>query len=74
MCFRDDLANLRYLSLFIKEAMRMYSTVPFIGRVTDEPLTIDGLTIPVHSDIELNIDAINHRPDVWPDYEVLECY
>ena len=70
--FRDDLTSLKYQSLFIKEALRMYSIVPFISRTTDEHLTMGGLTIPVGSEIELNIDAINHRPDVWPDYEVID--
>ena len=50
--------------------MRMYSVVPVIGRLTDEPMTLDGVTIPANSVIELNIHAINHRPDVWPDYDV----
>ena len=52
----------------------MYSTVPLLARVSDEPLTIDGLTIPANSVIELNIDGINHRPDVWPDHEVTNCF
>lgn len=66
----DHLSSLTYLSLFIKEVMRMYSVVPVIGRLTDEPMTLDGVTIPANSVIELNIHAINHRPDVWPDYDV----
>ena len=68
--YRDDLSSLKYQSLFIKEVMRMYSIVPLIGRLTDEPMTFDGATIPANSIVELNIHVINHRKDVWPDHDV----
>ena len=48
----------------------MYSIVPLIGRLTDEPMSFDGIIVPADSIIELNIHAMNHRQDVWPDHEV----
>lgn len=51
----------------------MYSIVPLIGRRTAVPVTIDEITLPSGSAVEINIHAINHNPSVWPDYEVLQC-
>ena len=50
--------------------MRMYSIVPLIGRLTDEPMSFDGTIVPADSFLELNIHAMNHRQDVWPDHDV----
>lgn len=61
---------LKYMQCFLKEVMRMYSIVPITGRCLHEPLTIDGVTLPAGSSLEINIHAINHRPDVWSDHEV----
>ncbi|KAL4235446.1 hypothetical protein ACF0H5_007082 [Mactra antiquata] len=52
-----------------EETMRMYSIVPLIGRGLREPLTIDGVTLPAGTSVEINIHAINHRSDVWSDHE-----
>ncbi|KAK3084660.1 hypothetical protein FSP39_017089 [Pinctada imbricata] len=64
----DDIPNFKKLSMFIKEVMRMHSTVPLISRWLTKPLVIDGVEIPAGFSIDISIHAINHHPDVWPDH------
>ena len=68
--FSDDFPHLTYLAQFIKEVLRMYSIVPVIARLLDEPMTLDGATIPANTLVEINLHSINHRSDVWADYDV----
>lgn len=71
---REDLPSLKYMSMFLKEVMRMHSPVPFISRITSKPLTLDGVTIPANTKIDILIHAINHHPDIWPDNRVLKYH
>ena len=48
----------------------MYSIVPMLARVIDEPMTFDDVSIPTGSIVNVNIHAINHREDVWLDHDV----
>ncbi|XP_062570263.1 leukotriene-B4 omega-hydroxylase 3-like [Saccostrea cucullata] len=63
----EDLPSLKYMSMFLKEVMRMHTPVPFIGRVADKPLTLDGITIPAKTKIDILLHTINHHPDLWSD-------
>jgi cytochrome P450 len=35
-----DLADMKYLEMVIKEALRLYPSVPFVGRVLNEDVKI----------------------------------
>ena len=48
----------------------MYSIVPMLARVIDEPMTFNDVTIPTGSIVNVNIHAINHRKDLWLDHDV----
>lgn len=63
-----ELNNLNYLECVIKEAMRLYPSLPLIGRLSDEEIiTKDGLVIPKNSDIALSIFNIHRNEKCWPE-------
>ncbi|XP_061189752.1 cytochrome P450 4F2-like [Saccostrea echinata] len=64
----EDLNQLKYTAMFLKEVLRMHSPVPFISRWLTKPLVLDGVEIPAHFQVDILIHAINHHPDVWPDH------
>lgn len=61
----DHLSQLVYLDLVIKEVLRLYPPVAFIGRQTDEEVVIDGKKIPKGSDLSIFIYFINRHPELW---------
>ncbi|CAH1799266.1 unnamed protein product [Owenia fusiformis] len=63
----EDLANLNYLTLCIKEGMRLHSPVPFIGRITDKEIVLEGRKIPPGIRIDMNLYMVHHNPNVWGD-------
>ncbi|GFO26169.1 cytochrome p450 [Plakobranchus ocellatus] len=63
----DDLPNLTYLTMVIKEAMRLHSPVPFIQRILTEDMEIDGKMAPAGTLINIVIYNIHHNPVVWTD-------
>ena len=47
MCLiREDLSKLNYVTLCIKESLRLYTTVPFIGKLSSEDVVVNGYRIP----------------------------
>lgn len=60
--------------MFVKEAMRMYSPVPFVSRILEEPLVLDDVTIPKGLVCDINIDALHHHPSIYPDHEVRSIF
>ena len=47
MCLiREDLSRLNYVTLCIKETLRMYTLTPFIGKLSSEDVVVNGYRIP----------------------------
>ena len=72
-CDRDDMSKIPITTRCIKEAMRMHSPVPFVGRETVEPITVDGIVLPPGANIDINIYALHHNPYVWGEGHRVGC-
>ncbi|XP_056647378.1 cytochrome P450 4c3-like [Diorhabda sublineata] len=65
-----DLLDMTYLDLVLKECLRLYPSVPYIGRKTDKDLTYkDGKVIPAGTSILLVIYSLHRNPKYFPDPE-----
>ena len=62
---REDLSRLDYLTMCIKESMRLNTPVPFISRQLTGDLQIDGHTLPKDAFIDVNIFSLHHNRAVW---------
>ncbi|XP_055548224.1 cytochrome P450 4C1-like [Wyeomyia smithii] len=61
------LQEFRYLEMVIKETLRLYPSVPFIGRHLMEDTELDGITLPAGVEVLISIYMIHRNPDVFPD-------
>lgn len=54
----------------IKECLRLYPSVPLIGRRTSENfMTPSGYIIPAGVELLIHIYDLHHNPDIYPDPE-----
>ncbi|XP_007944893.2 cytochrome P450 4A6-like [Orycteropus afer afer] len=69
----NDLQQMPYTTMCIKEALRLYPPVPSIGRLLSKPITFpDGRSLPKGIRVSPNIYALHHNPKVWSDPEVFD--
>ncbi|XP_011706174.1 PREDICTED: cytochrome P450 4c21-like [Wasmannia auropunctata] len=62
----DHLKKMQYLDRVIKETMRIFPTVPIIGRETSEDLKIGNVIIPKGADIIIAIMKMHRDEKYWP--------
>eukprot|EP00090_Calanus_glacialis_P026770 TRINITY_DN42081_c0_g1_i1.p1 TRINITY_DN42081_c0_g1~~TRINITY_DN42081_c0_g1_i1.p1 ORF type:complete len:495 (+),score=97.38 TRINITY_DN42081_c0_g1_i1:91-1575(+) len=65
----EDLVRMKYLTACIKESLRLYGSVPGIGRVTSEPVEIEGHVIPPGTEISLILMVLHRDSKYFPDPE-----
>ncbi|ELR57482.1 Cytochrome P450 4A11 [Bos mutus] len=71
----DHLDQMRYTTMCIKEAMRLYPPVPFIGRELRKPITFpDGRSLPAGILVSLSFYGLHHNPNVWPNPEATPLF
>lgn len=61
----DELKNMKYLEWCIKESLRLFPTVPMIGRTPSEPFVLKGHEIPVGVPIMIGIRQLHRKKEHW---------
>lgn len=68
----QDLQELKYLELVIKEVLRLYPSVPAIVRKLDDEVEFKGKMIPKDTIFTIFIYGINRDPDYHDDPEMFK--
>ncbi|XP_030803655.1 cytochrome P450 4V2 [Camarhynchus parvulus] len=63
----EDLKNLRYLECVVKEALRLYPSVPMFARTLREDCCIRGYQIPRGATVLILTYVLHRDPEVFPD-------
>jgi cytochrome P450 len=71
---REDLNQLKYTTMVVKEALRLHCPVPMIQRELTKDMTISGVTLPPGCHVDIAIYNLHHNPLVWTDPMVRDIY
>ncbi|XP_069699698.1 cytochrome P450 4C1-like [Periplaneta americana] len=61
-----DLNEMKYLEQVIKESLRLYPSVPFIGRLLNEDVQLGGYTLPAGCFLALHIYQVHRNEKQFP--------
>ncbi|XP_042257674.1 cytochrome P450 4B1-like [Thunnus maccoyii] len=69
----EDLSQIPYTTMCIKESLRLYPPVPGMSRKTTKPMTFfDGRTLPEGCIVGTNMYGIHRNADVWENPDVFD--
>lgn len=61
----EDVKRMKYIDCCVKESLRLYPSVPLIGRVLDNDLVIDGHVVPKGVTCMVNIYSLHRNPKAF---------
>jgi len=64
-----EVTSLVYLNMVVKESLRIQPPITFVARKLTETLTVDGLTIPPGTDVDIMLYWLHRDPEFWPEPE-----
>lgn len=67
-----DVKQLPFLDAVILESLRLFSSVPFIGRTVEKPISVGGYTIPAGVEIAVPPLGVHHNESVWAESWVFD--
>ncbi|XP_068943074.1 ultra-long-chain fatty acid omega-hydroxylase isoform X3 [Petaurus breviceps papuanus] len=71
----DDLAQMPFITMCIKESLRIFPPVTLISRRCTEDIKLpDGRIVPKGTICLVSIYGTHHNPSVWPDSKVFNPY
>ncbi|XP_034651359.1 cytochrome P450 4e2-like [Drosophila subobscura] len=63
----QEISQMKYLDLFVKEAQRVYPSVPVIGRFTETDHVIDGILVPKGTTLNMGLILLGYNDRVFKD-------
>ncbi|KAM9320123.1 ultra-long-chain fatty acid omega-hydroxylase-like [Gastrophryne carolinensis] len=70
----DDLSQLPFTTMCIKESLRLHPPVTAVSRCCTEDINLDKRVLPKGNICQISIYAAHHNPAVWPNPEVYDPY
>ena len=71
---REDLSQLTFLSMFIKESLRMHPVASSVVKISHRQMVIDGHVIPKGSMLNIGIHQAHYLEEFWPEPDRFDPY
>ncbi|KAG6445670.1 hypothetical protein O3G_MSEX004036 [Manduca sexta] len=65
----EDFSEMKYLECCIKEALRLYPSVPFMSRILNEEVTLSGYKVPEGTQCNIHVFDIHRLEEYYPEPE-----
>ena len=63
--FSDDINNMPYTTMCIKEGLRMYPPASGVGRQLTKPLLLEGVELLPGTVVFIDLMTLHHNASVW---------